>query len=60
MACNEVSSDVGMNHSLGSYGLVDVEESGADRRMVNHGSRSAGGKGRMKGGPWHPQTQPRV
>lgn len=54
MACNEVSSDVGMNHSLGSYGLVDVEEPGADRRTVNHGSRSAGGKGRLKGGPWQP------
>lgn len=40
MACNEVSRDVGMNHSLGSCGLVDVEEPGAGRRMVNHGSRS--------------------
>lgn len=40
--------------------LTEVEEPDAGKRMAKPGPRSDGGKEKMKGGPWHPETQLRA
>ena len=37
-----------------------MEEPDAGKGMAKPGPRSEGGKGKMKGEPWHPKTQPRA